>query len=84
MVLPSLLVWRATRIVRRSENLRRRRLEADLAAFVTHADQLELQAILSRYPDPQTDELRRLMPAPGSDPRGSDPRRPRRRCAGLG
>jgi len=59
--MPRVLVWRATRIARRSASERRSRLQTDLAAFTTHADQLDLLATLDRYPDSQTEELRSML-----------------------
>jgi hypothetical protein len=60
-VIPSLLVWRATRIARGSARERRQRLEAQLSTCLTRADQLDLLATLDRYPDAQTEELRSMI-----------------------
>ena len=54
-------MWRATRIAQQGARVRRRRLEAELGTCVTHADQLDLLAILDRYPDAQTEELRSVL-----------------------
>ena len=60
-MIPSLLVWRATRIARGGARERRHRLEAQLSTCVTNADQLDLLATLDRYPDSQTEELRSML-----------------------
>ena len=46
---------------RRAAAARRRVLEAELAAFSTPADRLEIETIVSRYPDEETREVRDIL-----------------------
>ena len=48
----------------------RRRLRAELAEYSTAADLNDLRAVLDRYDDVETDEIRALLPGPAR------PRRP--------
>lgn len=56
-----LLVLRAEVVLRRASRRRRRNLEAELAAYTSHADLNDLYAMLAAYPDEQTHELRRIL-----------------------
>jgi len=56
-----LLVLRAAHAVRRAERARRRRLEQEMAAYSSAADRQEIEAILDRYPDGLTRELRSIL-----------------------
>ncbi len=54
------LVRRAEYAAARAARERRRRLERDLAGFVTAAEQRELLAVLARHPEGTTWELRAI------------------------
>lgn len=56
-----LFLLRATHAVRRAERVRRRTLVRELAAYSSDADRCELEAILDRYPDGLTHELREIL-----------------------
>ena len=46
---------------RRAQRQRRDQLAHELAAFSTESDRLELDMIISRYPDEQTREIRAIL-----------------------
>ena len=46
---------------RRVAAAKRRALAAELAAYTTPADRLEIEAIVSRYPEEQTREVRTIL-----------------------
>ena len=46
---------------RRVAAAKRRALAAELAAFSTPADRLEIETIVSRYPEEQTREVRTIL-----------------------
>jgi hypothetical protein len=46
---------------RRAAKRDRALLERQLASYANHADRLDLQATLDRYPDEQTAELRSIL-----------------------
>ena len=48
---------------RRAANRGRAVLESQMANYANHADRLDLQATLDRYPDEQTAELRSILAA---------------------
>lgn len=52
---------RETLATRRAERLERQRLESELAAFVTPADRLDLEAILDRHSPEETREVRAIL-----------------------
>ena len=56
-----ILDLRANRITRRAARERRRRLEHELAAYDTPAQRADLFAMLDRYPDGVTGELREIL-----------------------
>lgn len=56
-----ILGLRANRITRRAARERRRRLERELAAYDTPAQRADLFAMLDRYPDGTTCELRDIL-----------------------
>jgi hypothetical protein len=56
---------RAERIARRAARERRLRLERELAAYDTPAARDDLLAMLDRYPDGVTWELREILGRPG-------------------
>ena len=51
----------AAATVRRARRLRRRRLEADLAAFSTPAERTELCALLAGSPDEDVEEIQEIL-----------------------
>jgi len=55
------LVWRASRAVRAANTERRRALERDMAGYSSDADRCEFEAILDRYPDAVTEEMRDIL-----------------------
>jgi hypothetical protein len=57
----SLLVWRATRAVKIANRRRRRKLAEELSAYSSDADCREFEAILDRYPDAVTEEMRDIL-----------------------
>ena len=54
-------VWRASRAVRAANTERRRSLERDMAGYSSAADRREFEAILDRYPDAVTEEMRDIL-----------------------
>ena len=56
-----LIVFRAGLLLRAANRRRRRRLDAELAAYVSHADLNDLHAILDTYSDGQTHEIREIL-----------------------
>ena len=56
-----LLVIRVGLLLRAANRRRRRKLGAELAAFVSHADLNDLHAVLATYPDGQTREIRQIL-----------------------
>jgi len=46
---------------RRAAAAKRRALAAELAVFTTPADRLEIETIVSRYPEEQTREVRSIL-----------------------
>ncbi|GGL99811.1 hypothetical protein [Nakamurella endophytica] len=46
---------------RRAQQQHRQSLEQELASFATPAERLELELILSRYPDEKTAEVRDIL-----------------------
>ena len=52
---------RATVDRRRATRAHRRALQAELGAFVTPADRLEIETIADRYPDEQSREIREIL-----------------------
>lgn len=57
----TLVVWRATRALRVANARRRAELERELADYRSEADCLDLDAILDRYPDGVTAEVRDIL-----------------------
>ncbi len=55
------LVYLASRTVRAANRARRRALERELADYVSPADRADLEAVLDRYPDGVTQELRDIL-----------------------
>jgi hypothetical protein len=56
-----LMLFRATRLLRRANRRRRRQLEAELATYSTEAELNDLHALLETYPDGQTYEVREIL-----------------------
>jgi hypothetical protein len=56
-----LMVFRFGLLLRAANRKRRRRLGAELSAYVSHADLNDLHAILDTYPDGQTHEIRQIL-----------------------
>jgi hypothetical protein len=56
-----MLMFRAGRLLRRANRLRRRRLAAELATYRSEADLNDLSALLDSYPDGQTQEIRQIL-----------------------
>ena len=56
---------RATIDRRRATRAHRRVLQAELGAFVTPADRLEIEMIADRYPDEQSREIREILLSQG-------------------
>jgi len=54
-------VYRASRAARAANRLRRRTLERELADYSSAADRADLEAILDRYPDGVTQEMRDIL-----------------------
>lgn len=54
-------VLRASLTLRQAERRRRRQLENELASYATNSDLDDLGAILDRYPDNATHELREIL-----------------------
>jgi hypothetical protein len=54
-------VHRATHAARVANRRRRRALEHELAAYSSAADRADLEAILDRYPDGVTQEMRDIL-----------------------
>lgn len=52
---------RETLASRRAERQERQRLESELAAFVTPADRLDLEAMLDRHSPEETREVRAIL-----------------------
>lgn len=52
---------RSSREARRTARTRRRRLERDLAGYTTFAQRQELVAVLDRYPEDETREVRAIL-----------------------
>jgi len=48
---------------RRSAKRQRAALQRQMASYANHADRLDLQATLDRYPDEETAELRSILAA---------------------
>ena len=48
---------------RRATKRERAALQRQMASYANHADRLDLQATLDRYPDEETAELRRILAA---------------------
>jgi hypothetical protein len=56
-----LLVFRVGLLLRAADRRRRRRLAAELSAYASHADLIDLHAMLDTYPDGQTREIRQIL-----------------------
>ena len=56
-----LLVLWADLLLRAANRRRRRRLSAELATYVSHAELNDLHAILDTYPDGDTHEIRQIL-----------------------
>jgi|tagenome__1003787_1003787.scaffolds.fasta_scaffold20332761_2 hypothetical protein len=56
-----LLAFRATRMLRRANRRRLRRLEAELASYTSEADLNDLYASLQAYSDQETHEVRQVL-----------------------
>jgi hypothetical protein len=56
-----ILVARAQATSRRAARKRRTELERELAGYATAADRRDLEAVLDRYPDGATHELRSIL-----------------------
>jgi hypothetical protein len=56
-----LLMLRTRVLLRRANRRRRRALAAELAGYVTDAQRDDLFAVLDRYPDGQTEEIRDML-----------------------
>ncbi len=54
-------LWRASRALRVSNVERRRVLERDMASYASESDRRDLEAILDRYPDAVTEEMRDIL-----------------------
>jgi hypothetical protein len=50
-----------TLAARRAAHARRRQLEHELAGYSTPSDRLEIEAIVDRYSDEETHELRAIL-----------------------
>lgn len=61
--MPAITAVRTAVAQRRVARARRRQLERDLAGFATPAQRLDLDAMLSRYPSEQTEDIRRILAA---------------------
>lgn len=56
-----LLVFSASFALRRAARERRRALEKELAAYTSASDLADLSAMMERYPDGQTAEMRSIL-----------------------
>lgn len=56
-----LIFWQAVVIAQRAERARRRQLERDIAAYTSPADRMELDAILSRHTEEQSQEVQAIL-----------------------
>ncbi len=56
-----LLVLRSEMLLRAANRGRRRRLTAELATYVGHAELNDLHALLDTFPDGQTHEIRHIL-----------------------
>jgi hypothetical protein len=56
-----LLMLRTSVLLRRANRRRRRALAAELAGYATDAQRDDLCAVLDRYPDGQTGEIRDML-----------------------
>jgi hypothetical protein len=59
----SLLVWRATHAVKVANRRRRQQLAQELSAYSSAADCQDFEAVLDRYPDGVTAEMRDILAA---------------------
>ena len=55
------LIWRASRALRAANAERRRALEREMAGFSSESDRCDFEAILDRYPDAMTEEMRDIL-----------------------
>ncbi len=55
------LVWRASHAARVANRERRRALQRDMAAYTSDADLADIEAVLDRYPDSLTHEMREIL-----------------------
>jgi hypothetical protein len=70
------LVIRTRRILRTADRVRRRRLHRELSAYTTRRDLDDIYAVLARFRDGQTRELREVLAGPAPDLRQVVDRRP--------
>jgi hypothetical protein len=54
-------VWRVSRAVRAANSERRRVLEHEMAGYSSESDRCDFEAILDRYPDAVTEEMRDIL-----------------------
>jgi len=54
-------IWRASRALRAANAERRRALEQEMAGFSSESDRCDFKAILDRYPDAVTEEMRDML-----------------------
>ena len=55
------LVWTASHAARAANRERRRALERDMAGCTSDADLADFEAVLDRYPDSVTHEMREIL-----------------------
>ncbi len=60
-MLESFTAARVRRSTARRARLERKQLQAELGTFTSDADRFDLEAILDRYPDEETQEIRRML-----------------------
>ncbi|HEY5117379.1 MAG TPA: hypothetical protein VIJ00_17795 [Nakamurella sp.] len=54
-------IWRASRALRVANAERRRVLEREMAGYASESDRCDFEAILDRYPDAVTEEMRDIL-----------------------
>ena len=54
-------IWRASRALRVANSERRRVLEREMAGYASESDRSDVEAILDRYPDAVTEEMRDIL-----------------------
>ncbi len=70
VLLPGLLLLMSAPLIPARPDDGHRRLERELAAYSTHAERTDLEAILDQYPDAVTHELREILAGQAKTARG--------------